>query len=61
MKITAVEAGALAAPLPEPWGIAGPEGLPPVRDGMIPVPEGPGLGVTVDEEQVARFESRSYG
>lgn len=31
------------------------EGLPPVKDGMIAVPEGPGLGVLVDEQQVARF------
>ena len=27
--------------------------LPPPRDGVLPVPQGPGLGVTVDEEDLA--------
>ena len=27
----------------------------PLRDGMIALPQGPGLGVEVDEGQIARF------
>ena len=29
--------------------------LPPLRDGRVPVPQGPGLGIELDEDVIARY------